>query len=99
MANIITVLLREVEKNNTYMDVKGNTVNVEKIEALAKKSYVADLKAGTIDFSVSFNDYFNAVLSSYMPVDSVIATIKDVIQFEEIDVAELMAEPAEEVAN
>lgn len=72
MANIITLLEKEIEKKNTYVDEKGNTINPEKIEAMAKKSYIADLKAGVIDFGVTFESYHAGVLADYMPLESVI---------------------------
>lgn len=104
MANIIVLLQREVEKNNLYMDEKGNTINPEKIEAMAKKSYLADLKSGAIDFSVSFETYHAQTLSSYMPLDSIIGVIKDVIHYDAWypSMPEPIygtCEPAEEVAN
>jgi hypothetical protein len=99
MANIITVLEKEIEKKNLYVDEKGNTINPEKIEAMAKKSYLNDLKVGAVDFSVSFETYHAQMLASYIPLDSIIGVIKDVIHYDSLYPS--IPEPvmSEEVAN
>jgi hypothetical protein len=102
MANIIVMLNKEVEKKNLYVDEKGNTITEEKIEVMAKKSYLADLKAGNIDFTVPFEKYHAGVLSSYVPMDAVINVVKDVLKYGECECDAMpdpvTEEPAENVA-
>ena len=99
MANIIAILEKEIEKNNTYIDEKGNTLNPEKIEYWAKKSYVADLKAGAIGFNKTFESYHADILADYMPVELVIKVIKDTLAYEPV-MCNSMPEPVtENVAN
>lgn len=97
MANIITILEKEIERKNIYLDVKGNTITAEKIEAMSKKSYVADLKAGTVDFAISFEKYHADILADYLPVEALINIVKDALEYES-PVAPAMPEPAESVA-
>lgn len=99
MANIITILEKEIEKNNTYIDEKGNTLNPEKIEYWAKKSYLADLKAGVIGFDKTFEAYHADILADYLPVTSVINVIKDTIMYGDEVVNMPDPEMSEEVAN
>lgn len=103
MANIITILEKEIEKNNLYVDEKGNTLNPEKIEYWAKKSYVSDLKAGVIGFDKTFESYHADILVGYMPIASVINVVKDTIMYgdEVVNMPEpCTAEPVtENVAN
>lgn len=98
MANVIAILNREIEKNNLYLDEKGNTMNPEKLERIVKKSYVSDLKAGNIDFYVSFEEYYAKVLESYLPVTALIEVIKDTIRYAPFESFSMPA-PAENIAN
>lgn len=98
MANIIAILNREIEKNNLYLDEKGNTINPDKLERVVKKSYVSDLKAGNIDFYTSFEEYYTGVLESYLPVTALIDVIKDTLRYEE-QWTDTTMPPAENIAT
>ena len=96
--NIITILEKEIEKNNLYMDVKGNTITPEKIEAMAKKSYIADLKAGNIDFAKTFEDYHLDILGEYIPTCAVISSLKNIIRYGSVHEPVIPEPEAESVA-
>lgn len=96
MANIINILEKEIEKNNLYIDRKGNTITPEKIEAMAKKSYVQDLKAGAIGFDKTFEVYHSEILTDYIPVVVAVEVLKDTIKFIQVHhVNEIMPAPTE----
>jgi hypothetical protein len=99
MANIITMLEKEIEKNNVYVDGKGNTITIEKIEGIARKSYVQDLKAGNISFDVTYYEYINNIMEDYVPVEALLSIMKDALKYGveriEPDCQELMSAPAE----
>lgn len=81
MANIITMLEKEIEKENVYVDEKGNTISIEKIEGIARKSYVSDLKAGVISFDVTYYDYLNSIMENFTPVKTFLYFIKDTLKY------------------
>jgi len=98
MANIITMLEKEIEKNNVYVDGKGNTVTIEKIEGIARKSYVSDLKAGNISFDVTYYEYLNNIMEDYTPVKTFVNFIKDTLKYGcEVPDMDRPVSPAEEV--
>ena len=96
MANIITMLEKEIEKNNLYIDKKGNTIAPEKIELMAKKSYLQDLKSGVIGFEKTFEVYHSEILDDYIPVSVAIEVMKDTIKYIQVHhVEDVMSEPTE----
>lgn len=96
MANIITMLEKEIEKGNLYADSKGNTIKSEKIETMAKRSYVNDLKSGAIGFDTSFDSYHADILAGYMSINAIIQIMKDAIGYTgSIELTDKMPEPIE----
>ena len=75
MANIINLLNKELEKGNAFIDAKGNTLTVEKIEEQAKKEYVSTLKAGHISFDYTFKDFYASYMEKFVPVVAVLNTL------------------------
>lgn len=98
MANIKTFIEKEVEKGNTFLTKSGEFVSPDKIEKTLRKSYVAGLKDGSINFEKSFIEYFQDELEvTYIPVS---ALEKGLTAFINYDVDPVpMNEPAENIAN
>lgn len=102
MANIIEILEKEIEKKNLYIDEKGNTIQAEKLEVIAKKSYLNDLKVGNIPFSMSFEQYHTTILESYLPVTALLDVVKDTVKYHVDDIENAMppsVETTETLAN
>lgn len=99
MANIITFLEKEIEKSNLYVDRKGNTITPEKIETMAKKSYIQDLKSGAVHFGTTFESYHAGILSDYVPVSVVIEVMKDTVKFIQVHHVENIMEVPDPVEN
>ena len=95
MANIITILEKEIEKKNLYIDEKGNTIQADKLETIAKKSYLNDLKCGNIPFSMSFEQYHATMLESYLPVTALLDVVKDTVKYHVDDITDVMPTPEE----
>lgn len=93
MANILTMLEKEVSKENTFLDKKGNFISIEKIEDMARKSYVADLKAGSISFDVTYYEYLNNIMEDFVPVASITNFIKGSLKNYEVDSGVGMSDP------
>ena len=81
MANIITMLEKEVQKENVYLDTKGNFISIEKIEDIARKSYILDLKDGSISFDVTYYEYVNGIMKDYIPLSVITNFIKDTLRY------------------
>ena len=64
MANIIKMLEKEVEKGNILINRHGDLVSLQKVRELLKKDYLKGLKAGTINFDVSFDVYETTTIDS-----------------------------------
>ena len=101
MANIYTIIQKEVEKGNTLVDRAGNFINPAKVEVMAKKSYLADLKNGVIPFDKSFTDYHRDIIEfGYIPA----IVMESILQAEvgtpvETDCSMPEPEISEEIAN
>ena len=75
--NIITTIKKEIEKGNRYCFPDGNTVSDAKMEQLAKKDFMADMKAGKVAGDVSFNKYFTDWKSSHViALDTIINVLE-----------------------
>ena len=96
MANIIAYIRKERDKGNVLIDSTGKFYTDEQVEKILKKSYIDGLKAGEIDFSTSFEEYFEEEKDSwYFETDSILSTI-----IEELDYTEMpVAEPQETIAQ
>ena len=64
MANIIKMLEKEVEKGNILINRHGDLVSLQKVRELLKKDYLKGLKAGTINFDVSYETFENTTIDS-----------------------------------
>ena len=104
MANIYVLINREVQKGNTLMDRKGNFISPKKVEQMARKSYVSDLKTGSIPFEKTFNEYhIDIIESGYVPVSTVTRILEPLMNYGYVDTDSVMPEPvqamSENVAN
>lgn len=76
MANIYSIIEKEVQKGNKLIDKKGNFIAPEKVEVMAKKSYITDLKNGVIPFEKSFEDYHRDIIEAgFIPVEHLIKNV------------------------
>ena len=57
MANIKTFIKTNIEKGNKWLDVDGNILNKEKIEKLAKKSFMDGMKNNEVKDNVTLKQY------------------------------------------
>ena len=98
MANIFTILQKEVEKGNTLMNSKGEFINPEKLENSMRKAYLVGLKNGSVSFKKSFDEFQqDEIETNFTPVSVVERELK-VCGFFNFDVPD-MPEPQETVAQ
>lgn len=64
MANLFNFLTSEINKGNTLLDRKGNTVSIEKEVTKLRKTYVKEFSAGNIPVIVSFEEWAKSHLDS-----------------------------------
>ena len=63
--NIIRIIKEEIKKGNTYVAPSGNFVSSDMLNREILDSYKRDLTSGSIDFSVSPEQYKNDKLAQY----------------------------------
>ena len=73
--NILNTLKKEQEKGALYIDGAGEVLNIDKLTARCKKDYTAGLKSGSINFSVSYYEFLEAVKDELYPIADFIADI------------------------
>ena len=63
--NIIRIIKEEIKKGNAYVAPSGNFVSANMLNREILDSYKRDLTSGSIDFSVSPEQYKNDKLAQY----------------------------------
>ena len=79
MANIIKLLLKERERGNRYIMPGGDIVPREKLEKVFKVEYVKTLKAGELDTSKSYEEFFEEFREQFLTVNDLIAAIHEAL--------------------
>ena len=83
MANIIKLLLKERERGNRYIMPGGDIVPREKLEKVFRVEYVKTLKAGELDTSKSYEEFFEEFREQFLTVNDLIAAIHEALGDEE----------------
>ena len=97
MANIKTMIEKEVAKGNTFISKTGDFISPERIDYYCKKSYVQALKDGSISFETTYTDYLNNEIEScYIPASVIESSFSSLFGFIDPDMNE--PENAETVA-
>ena len=96
MANIIKLLLKERERGNRYIMPGGDIVPREKLEKVFKVEYVKTLKAGELDTSKSYEEFFEEFREQFLTVNDLIAAIHEALGDEEPEQDEKKPEEQEE---
>ena len=73
--NIIRIIKEEIKKGNTYVAPSGNFVSADMLNREILDSYKRDLTSGSIDFSVSPEQYKKDKLSQYTTAADVLSGI------------------------
>ena len=73
--NIIRIIKDEIKKGNVYVAPNGNFVSSEMLNSEILDSYKRDLTSGSIDFSVSPEQYKNDKLAQYTTASEVLDCI------------------------
>ena len=73
--NIIRIIKEEIKKGNTYVAPNGNFVSADMLNREIIDSYKRDLTSGSIDFSVSPEQYKKDKLSQYTTAADVLSGI------------------------
>lgn len=71
--NIIRIIKDEIKKGNAYVAPNGNFVSEEMLNSEILDSYKRDLTSGSIDFSVSPEQYKNDKLAQYTTASEVLS--------------------------
>lgn len=96
MANLLSIIEKEVEKGNVFIDTTGNFITAEKLEERLKKDYLKALKDGIICFNMSFKTYSNRIKETmYSKTEDVLTELSNFLSSEE---TEERNEPSEETA-
>lgn len=102
--NIIRIIKDEIKKGNAYVAPNGNFVSVEMLNREILDSYKRDLTSGSIDFSVSPEQYKNDKLAQYTTASEVLSDMCKVFHLINDDTStadgrktvEVMPEPSPE---
>ena len=73
--NIIRIIKDEIKKGNAYVALNGNFVSADMLNREILDSYKRDLTSGSIDFSVSPEQYKKDKLSQYTTAADVLSGI------------------------
>ena len=71
--NIIRIIKDEIKKGNVYVSPNGNFVSADMLNSEILDSYKRDLTRGSIDFSVSPEQYKNDELAQYTTAPEVLS--------------------------
>lgn len=71
--NIIRIINDEIKKGNVYVAPNGNFVSADMLNSEILDSYKRDLTSGSIDFSVSPEQYKNDKLAQYTTASEVLS--------------------------
>lgn len=83
MANIIKLLLKERERGNLYIAHGGDIVPREKLEKVFSVEYVKTLKAGELDTTKSYDEFFEEFCKQFLTVNDLITAIHEALGDEE----------------
>lgn len=72
--NIFKTASKEVEKGNLYLDKNGTFVAAPDADIV--KAYGKDIASGEVAVTVSFEQYKENYMESYIPVSAVLETLK-----------------------
>ena len=78
--NIIRIIKAEIKKGNNYVAPNGNFVSADMLNREIIGNYKRDLTSGSIDFSVSPEQYKKDKLSQYTAAADVLSGICEVFQ-------------------
>lgn len=86
--NVIKMLNKQIEAGKDIVMSDGNIISKEEIRKAMLKKYLAGVKAGEIDTTVSFEAYLKENSGDYVTVQDVIDVIEKGFEDVEEDAAE-----------
>lgn len=94
--NIIRIIKDEIKKGNVYVAPNGNFVSADMLNREILDSYKRDLTRGSIDFSVSPEQYKNDKLAQYTTALEVLNGICEAFHLVNDDTDNVEAAPSDQ---